>query len=78
RLGLTEAEDPVRVEADLCALWPPASWGVISLRLILHGRRVCGARRARCDECVLADRCPSAGLPVPGPRRTPTSRLKAS
>ena len=34
--------------------------GALSLRLILHGRKVCTARKARCDECVLADMCPSA------------------
>jgi endonuclease-3 len=78
RLGLTEAEDPVRVEADLCALWPPGSWGVLSLRLILHGRRVCRARRARCEVCVLADCCPSAGLPPSGSRRRRTSSPEAS
>lgn len=36
----------------------------MSLRLILHGRRVCIARRPRCGECVLADFCPSAFAPV--------------
>ncbi|HVM53120.1 MAG TPA: endonuclease III [Acidimicrobiales bacterium] len=60
RLGLTEEADPVTVERDLCALLPAPDWGLLSLRLILHGRRVCDARRPRCDECVLADFCPSA------------------
>ena len=40
---------------------PAADRGVFSLRLILHGRAVCVARRPRCHECVLADFCPSAG-----------------
>lgn len=62
RLGLTTNEDPVKVERDLCALLPPAQWGAFSLRLILHGRAVCVARRPRCGECLLADICPSAGL----------------
>lgn len=60
RLGLTTSNDPVKIEADLCALVEPADWGALSLRLILHGRAVCAARRPRCGECVLADVCPSA------------------
>ena len=60
RLGLSASEDPERIEADLCALLPEESWGAISLRLILHGRQVCVARRPRCGACVLADLCPSA------------------
>jgi endonuclease-3 len=68
RLGLTTQTDPVKIEADLNALVRPADRGVLSLRLILHGRRVCDARRPRCDLCVLADFCPSARLPT-APRR---------
>ena len=62
RLGLSESGDPERVEADLDALVPPAERATLSLRLILHGRAVCAARRPRCAQCVLADVCPSAGL----------------
>lgn len=62
RLGLTTQTDPVRVEYELDAMLPPADWGRFSLLLILHGRRVCASRRARCTECVLADFCPSADL----------------
>lgn len=61
RLGLTDLDDPVKVEAALGALWPPDQWGDISLRLILHGRRVCGARSPQCGVCRLASLCPSAG-----------------
>jgi endonuclease III len=60
RLGLSDEVDPVKVEKDLCALLPAKDWGLLSERLILHGRRVCDARRPRCDECVLNDFCPSA------------------
>ncbi len=59
RLGLTTETDPVKVELALNAMVPPAERGAFSLRLILHGRRVCDARRPRCDECVLTDFCPS-------------------
>jgi len=60
RLGLTTETDPVKVEHALGAMIPPADWGRFSLLLILHGRRVCAARRTRCDECVLSDICPSS------------------
>jgi endonuclease-3 len=71
RLGLTDATDAEKVEADLDALVPPAERGRLSLRLIQHGRRVCLARRPRCPDCVLADFCPSSTLPD---RRTPATR----
>jgi endonuclease-3 len=60
RLGLTEETDPVKVEHALGALLPGSTWGLLSERLILHGRRVCEARKPRCDDCVLNDFCPSA------------------
>lgn len=60
RLKLTNETDPVKVERDLNALVAPEDRGALSLRLILHGRRVCDARRPRCGDCVLADICPSA------------------
>jgi endonuclease-3 len=60
RLKLTSDTDPVKAEHDLNTLVPPEEWGSLSLRLILHGRAVCDARRPRCDVCVLADTCPSA------------------
>lgn len=61
RLGLSSSNDPVQIEQDLCGLFPPEQWGAISLRLILHGRRVCEARRPRCEFCEIADLCPSRG-----------------
>ncbi|MDE0603039.1 MAG: endonuclease III [bacterium] len=60
-LGITEHKDPVKIELELNPMVPAAERGEFSLRLILHGRRVCIARRPRCDECVLASFCPSAG-----------------
>ncbi len=59
RLELTEEVDPVKVEHELDALVPAGERGTFSLRLILHGRRVCGARRPRCGDCTLAWFCPS-------------------
>jgi endonuclease-3 len=60
RLGLTTETDPVKVELDLNPMVPPGQRGLMSLRLILHGRAVCDAKKPRCGECVLNDFCPSA------------------
>jgi endonuclease III len=60
RLGLVATRDPVKIEHQVCAMVPKEEWTGLSLRLILHGRRVCIARRPRCEECVLNDYCPSS------------------
>lgn len=60
RLGLTTETDPVKVEHELNPMVPAAARGAFSLRLILHGRAVCVARRPRCGDCVLNDFCPSS------------------
>jgi endonuclease-3 len=62
-LGLTESDDPVKVEHELGALLPPKEWGGFSLRMILHGRKICVARRPRCGDCFLNDICPSSRVP---------------
>ncbi|HWC10685.1 MAG TPA: endonuclease III [Acidimicrobiales bacterium] len=67
RLGLTAETDPEKAEADLNALVPAAERGRLSLRLILHGRRVCLARRPRCPDCVLSDYCPASTVAGGGP-----------
>ena len=64
RLGLTKQEDPVKVERELNAMLPPPEWGQFSLRLILHGRRVCDARKPKCEVCLLENLCPSSMLPT--------------
>ena len=60
RLGLTDSSDPVKIEKDVCEVVPPEEWTGLSLRLILHGRRICDARRPLCDACLLNDYCPSS------------------
>ena len=60
RLELTAETDPVKAELALNGMVPAKERGVFSLRLILHGRAVCVARKPRCGDCVLADFCPSA------------------
>jgi endonuclease III len=60
RLGLTKQEDPVKIERDLMRLVPREDWARLPHLLIWHGRRVCDARRPRCEDCVLNDLCPSS------------------
>jgi endonuclease III len=60
RLGLTRKDDPVKVERDLVRLVPRADWGRFPHLLIWHGRRVCLARRPRCEDCVVDDLCPAS------------------
>ena len=60
RLGLTCQENPAKIERDLVKLVPRADWGRIPHLLIWHGRRVCIARRPRCEDCVVNDLCPAS------------------
>jgi endonuclease-3 len=60
RLGFTRQEDPVKIERDLIRLVPREDWGRFPHLLIWHGRRVCDARRPRCEDCVVNDLCPSS------------------
>jgi endonuclease-3 len=62
RIGLTEADHPEKVAAELEGLLPRDAWVRFSLRTILHGRRVCTARRPRCGDCVLAPECEQVGV----------------
>jgi endonuclease-3 len=62
RLGLTRNEDPVKIERDLQRIVPRADWARFPHLLIWHGRRVCDARRPRCEDCVLVDLCPAARI----------------
>jgi endonuclease-3 len=59
RLGFTREDDPVKIERDLVRLVPRSDWHRFPHLLIWHGRRVCDARRPRCEDCVLAELCPS-------------------
>lgn len=67
RLGLTSETDPVKIERRLQALYPAKEWAGISMRVIQFGRDLCDAKRPRCWECPLADRCPH-------PDKTPRPR----
>ena len=66
-LKLVSTRDPVKIERQVISMVPPEEWTGLSLRLILHGRRICIARRPRCEECILNDFCPSSTTrPRPG------------
>ncbi|MGD0288965.1 MAG: endonuclease III [Candidatus Binataceae bacterium] len=62
RLGLTREMDPEKIELGLQKLLPPSEWTGFSMRLILHGRRVCFARGPRCTDCALLPDCPQVGV----------------
>ena len=59
RLGLTAEKDPVKIERDLCDVFPRRGWIAAGHRLLLHGRYVCLARKPRCTSCALNELCPS-------------------
>ena len=62
RLGLSQREDPVKVEQDLMGLIPQPEWTIFSHRMIFHGRQVCMARKPLCFSCSLAKLCPKIGV----------------
>ena len=61
RLKLTRQKTPGKIERDLMKLVPEKDWIDFSHRLIWHGRRVCSARKPRCEACPVGDWCPSCG-----------------
>jgi endonuclease III len=69
RIGLASTRDPEKIERQVTAMVPKEEWTGLSLRLILHGRRVCVARRPRCEECILNDFCPSSCTRPSWPKR---------
>ena len=62
RLGLTRERDPVKVEFALMSIVPRDRWTIFSHWLILHGRRICIARKPRCSICPLLPHCPRIGV----------------
>lgn len=59
-LGLTKNQDPVKIEFDLMKLLPEEKWVAFNTQAIAHGRKICVARRPKCEECLLRPYCPSA------------------
>ncbi|MGL4610356.1 MAG: endonuclease III [Trueperaceae bacterium] len=60
RLKLSKHENPDKVEADLQKVFPMEEWIFAHHALILHGRRVCDARKPKCAACMLSEMCPSS------------------
>jgi endonuclease-3 len=69
RLGLTKATDAGKIEQHLMDLVPRREWIMFSHRLIHHGRRICQARKPKCEQCCLARDCPRVGVATSSPRR---------
>ncbi|NVM99746.1 endonuclease III [Arthrobacter sp. SDTb3-6] len=61
RFGWTESADPVRIEADVAALFERRDWTMVSHRVVFHGRRICHARNPACGACPIAHLCPAYG-----------------
>lgn len=57
RLGLSRAKTPLAIERDIASQVDAQEWTMFSHRIIFHGRRVCTARKPRCEDCVLAQLC---------------------
>ena len=53
--------DPVAIEREVTACFPPEEWTDLSHRLILHGRAICHARKPDCADCPLNDTHPAIG-----------------
>ncbi|HEY9158043.1 endonuclease III [Candidatus Binatus sp.] len=62
RLGFTRHTDPAKIEIDMQKILPAGDWTLFSMRLILHGRQVCMARKPHCEACAVAADCPKIGV----------------
>ena len=80
RLGLARGDDPEEIHDQLCVVLPEPGWTQASHLLILHGRRVCFARKPACPTCPVGALCPWPGKTKRGqggqarPRRRPGPR----
>lgn len=85
RLGLTDSDDPVKIEQELMALLPQRDWLDLSHMMIMHGRAVCQARKPLCDQCTLVPLCPTGqstlgvavGAPATAAAKTKRAARKA-
>jgi len=62
RLGFTRQTDPARIEEDLLAIVPEGRRTMAAHELIFHGRRICVARKPRCEVCPVNPLCPKVGV----------------
>ena len=61
-LGLTDSDDPVKIEHELMEKLPKDQWILYNIQIITLGRTICIARRPKCAECALNRVCPSANV----------------
>lgn len=73
RMGLTNHADPVKIERDLMKLFDQHHWTELSHLLIHHGRKLCTARKAMCDDCPLSSDCPKRGVTTANKPRSKTA-----
>ena len=59
-MRFTKEKTPEKIEQDLIGLFPSERWTMLAHLLIWHGRRVCDARKPRCEACVVSHLCPSS------------------
>ncbi|MCX7648537.1 MAG: endonuclease III [Elusimicrobiales bacterium] len=57
RIGLSDNTDPEKIEKDLTVLFEKKDWGFVSNALIFHGRKICDAKKPKCDLCVISKYC---------------------
>lgn len=57
RLGLHTEKDAKKIEFILRKLLPETESNDFCHRLVLHGRAVCTARKAMCENCCMSDFC---------------------
>ncbi len=62
RFGWAKANDPIRIEKELCALLPPQRWTQCGHTLIEHGRACCKAPIPHCSSCPVGELCPRIGV----------------
>jgi len=79
RLGFAKGKNPLEVERELMAVVPRSDWIDLAHILIHHGRRVCAARNADCENCVVTSLCPKIGVTAkrkPAPPAKPKAPLR--
>ena len=64
RIGLTENQDPVKIEFDLMRIIPEEKWSRFSHQLVLHGRAICNARKPNCVNCGIREYCKTGSKTV--------------
>jgi endonuclease-3 len=72
RLGLTKHDDPEKIETEMQQILPPKDWTPFSMRLILHGRQICIARKPKCEICALFKDCPKIGVKTVSRKGSPS------